>query len=408
MAAPGTPRDRSSSPARFPCFDGLRAFAALSVIVVHTGFASGFSIKNPLGIYTARADIGVSVFFLISGFLLYRPFAVAHLSGAAPPSTGRYLARRLLRIVPAYWAALTILGYGLHSIDMGAGVAGPVYHYLFLQIYSARHILGGITQAWSLCTEITFYLFLPLYSLVMSRPGRPPRSQLRLELSVLAAMFAFSVLFKVWLYVASPPMSNQMVTWLPAYLDLFVLGMALAVFSAWYRQTGSEPGVLRSAVTPWAAWGAAAGVYWLVCHQGISASPLHRLSVGQALSRQELYGLFALLLLLPAVFGPQERGLIRAALRFKPVAWIGVASYGVYLWHQTFVDAAFRWTHKPLFQLPFPTLTGITIAGGVAAGGLSYVLWEQWFLKIKPRRRREPGPESAPMVPAAVPVPVES
>ncbi|MGA2521568.1 MAG: acyltransferase family protein, partial [Acidimicrobiales bacterium] len=62
-------------PRRFPCFDGLRAMAAVLVVMVHTAFDSGLTNRSSLGIYTARLEIGVAVFFLISGFLLYRPFA---------------------------------------------------------------------------------------------------------------------------------------------------------------------------------------------------------------------------------------------------------------------------------------------------------------------------------------------
>ncbi|MGH2929844.1 MAG: acyltransferase family protein, partial [Solirubrobacteraceae bacterium] len=71
---------------RFPCFDGLRALAALSVIGVHTTFVSGFTGRSGIGRYTSRLEIGVSVFFVISGFLLYRPFVAAHFEGREAPA----------------------------------------------------------------------------------------------------------------------------------------------------------------------------------------------------------------------------------------------------------------------------------------------------------------------------------
>src|SRR6516165_736286 len=72
----------SSRGAHFPCFDGLRAIAALTVLGVHTTFVSGFTTSHPgWGRYTSRLEIGVEVFFVISGFLLYRPFATAHFGG---------------------------------------------------------------------------------------------------------------------------------------------------------------------------------------------------------------------------------------------------------------------------------------------------------------------------------------
>src|SRR4051812_18483229 len=66
MPPPGNPR--------FAPVDGMRAVAALAVLVTHTAFLSGFNGKGFLGGVTARLDVGVSLFFVISGFLLYRPF----------------------------------------------------------------------------------------------------------------------------------------------------------------------------------------------------------------------------------------------------------------------------------------------------------------------------------------------
>ena len=61
------------------------------------------------------------------------------------------------------------------------------------------------------------------------------------------------------------------------------------------------------------------------------------------MARQELYGVFAFLLLLPAVFGPQDRTLVRRLLRSWPVASLGVISYGIYLWHLNLIDESIKW-----------------------------------------------------------------
>src|SRR3954468_10008623 len=101
-APPGHPR--------FPAFDGLRAIAALSVLVVHTAGDAGTMYQPGRGgALLAHLDVGVTIFFLISGFLLYRPFAAARLSRRPRPDLRRYGVARVLRIVPAYWLALTLL-----------------------------------------------------------------------------------------------------------------------------------------------------------------------------------------------------------------------------------------------------------------------------------------------------------
>src|ERR1700687_373775 len=125
----------ATKPRHFPCFDGLLSIAALLVLVHLPAWVSAFTKSSSLGLYTSRLEIGVSVFFLISGFLLYRPFAVSHLSERTSPNSRRFWERRLLRIVPAYWLALTVLTYVFHAISMGAGWQGIVSHYFFLQIY---------------------------------------------------------------------------------------------------------------------------------------------------------------------------------------------------------------------------------------------------------------------------------
>ncbi|HWH92968.1 MAG TPA: acyltransferase family protein, partial [Baekduia sp.] len=94
---------------RFPAVDGLRAVAVLAVVVTHTAFISGFNGHGFLGEITARLDSGVALFFVISGFLLYRPFVAGRYRGERGPKVTHYARRRVLRIVPAYWLALTVL-----------------------------------------------------------------------------------------------------------------------------------------------------------------------------------------------------------------------------------------------------------------------------------------------------------
>ncbi|HXQ90730.1 MAG TPA: acyltransferase, partial [Acidimicrobiales bacterium] len=155
----------AARPRHFPCFDGLRAIAAILVVLVHTAFASGFTVRSPAGIYTARLEIGVAVFFLISGFLLYRPFVASHIAGGDGPAVGKFWMRRFLRIVPAYWLTFIVTNFVMH-IDRNVH---PGWHSLLiylglLQVYFPSHALTGITQAWSLCTEVAFYFFLPLFA----------------------------------------------------------------------------------------------------------------------------------------------------------------------------------------------------------------------------------------------------
>src|SRR5436190_22125275 len=82
---------------RFPLVDSLRAIAALAVLVTHTAFLSGANEFSSYGRYTARLDVGVTVFFVITGFLLYRPFVRARIDGGRGPRVRDYARRRVLR-----------------------------------------------------------------------------------------------------------------------------------------------------------------------------------------------------------------------------------------------------------------------------------------------------------------------
>ncbi len=75
---------------RFPLVDSLRAIAAISVVIVHAG---GLTVTPVHGLVT-HAEVGVAVFFAISGFLLYRPFVSARLNGARLSALTSYLRRR--------------------------------------------------------------------------------------------------------------------------------------------------------------------------------------------------------------------------------------------------------------------------------------------------------------------------
>ena len=117
---------------RFPLLDPLRAVAALMVVVTHTAELGGFNREHWVGAWTVRLDSGVAIFFVLSAFLLYRPFVSARLDGRAIPRVWRYARRRALRILPAYWVALIALG--LLDAEHTPGVFGDqwwVYFGLF-------------------------------------------------------------------------------------------------------------------------------------------------------------------------------------------------------------------------------------------------------------------------------------
>jgi peptidoglycan/LPS O-acetylase OafA/YrhL len=378
---------------RFPGFDGLRAIAVLMIVAVQTAFYAGSTARSSFGRYIGRLEVGLFAFFLISGFLLYRPFAVSHLSNRPAPGVGRFYLRRLLRIMPAYWVALTLIVYVLHGVSIGPGWHALLAHYTLTQIYFPRHAFHGIVQSWSLCTVMSFYLLLPVYGAVLAFGPRPRRRQLANELSGIAVLIATSIAFRAWALnqpikclpncLARPSLLVVMNLWLPAYLDLFAMGMLLAVVSAWFDLRRGQPRWLAHRLVPWISWTAAAVVFWAVSNLGIPATPISATSPGLNILKQSLYGVFAFLLLVPAVLGPPQQGLIRRLLQWKPLAMLGVISYGVYLWHLAWVTEVIKWAGHGPFHVRFSIMFGAVLALSVGSAAVSYLAIERPILELR-------------------------
>ena len=131
----------------------------------------------------------MAVFFLISGFLLYRPFAASHIAGGSPPRSASSGYVRFLRIMPAYWLVFVVTSYWMRVNTIRPGWHSLIAYLGLAQIYIPSQTLTGVTQAWSLCTEIAFYLFLPLYAMFIVARRRSDRHQLDLELAGVALLY---------------------------------------------------------------------------------------------------------------------------------------------------------------------------------------------------------------------------
>lgn len=367
--------------AQFGGFDGLRAVAALTVVVTHASFTSGANVRHWAGAYFARMDAGVSIFFLISGFLLYRPFVAARVNGTSPLGLAGFLRRRVLRIFPAYWVALTVVVFVLGHAEFRS-VADALAFYGLLQIYDPQRITGGIGQAWSLATELSFYLFLPGYAALLRRL----RGGYATELAALGGLVLIAVGWK--LYVLDGGGTHRL-TWLPAYLDLFAMGMFLAVASVWSDSRQRGVPILgwlgRYGLTSWAF---AAITFWVVATQVGLPRGFEDITVTQALLRHGLYGATGFFLLLPAVFGT-GRSSVERLLAWRPMVFLGLISYGIYVWHKALIHEVQRALDAPLFDIDLNLLLGWTLAGTLVVSTLSYILVEEPALRLKGRSARE-------------------
>ncbi len=404
--APAAPR---AAEPRFPGFNGLRAIAALAVLLTHVADTGGANAANLGGVFFARMDGGVAIFFVLSGLLLYRPFARSHLLGTDRPAVGAFLWRRGLRIYPAYWLATTVIVYGFGAKEIPSA-SNWFLDYSLLHIYSPRQtdVFAPLVQAWTLSTEITFYVFLPIFALAISRfvQGSPGR-RVRAELIAIGSLIAISAAWKAFVLGSgfSDGRIGQLKMWLPWWLDLFALGMAMAVLSLAVQHFNVRvPARLDGRLAPLICWvGAFAALWWVAAGAGLGhtdAAIPHHLLWGQ----HYLYGATAVLLIVPSVFGPQspESSRIRGFLQSRIMVYLGTISYGIYLWHETWIDEYLRWTDIPfrgvyasdvpfrwhtnsLFSAPWLVFVLAVAALTIASAAVSWHAFEQPLLRFKDR-----------------------
>ena len=384
-ARAGTPIGMEMS-RRFAQFDGLRALAALAVLVFHAGlYTRAQESTSGLAPYLARLNVGVALFFVISGFLLYRPLLAARAGLAKPRRARDYSRRRFLRIVPAYWVALTVLMVYPGLPDLPSPRIWV--YYLFAQDYSARTLNDGIGPAWSLGCEVVFYALLPLLSGALAWAGRR-RVSWRLELAALTALTALTVVYRV--YLVSDPSRRPPSTFMATF-GWFALGMMLALASVLAEL---NPGRAWAAVRAhaWLGWPCAATAYIVLCH-GLRGH-LGFFTPEDTRQQLEVYGLNGVIaagLALPAVFEPQRPGRLARLLSWRPLSWLGLVSYGVYLYHVPIMVELNRSISAPSRTSQLVLVAVSTALIAIAAAALSYYLVERPALRLARRRSYASG-----------------
>jgi len=314
---------------RFPALEGMRAIGAGFVLLTHVGFQSGAAVNGAFAGILARLDAGVALFFVVSGFLLFRPYAAAHLTGTPAPDVRAYLRHRAVRILPVLWLAVVASAVltptsGVRWLDYLA-VAGLV------QIYVDGPLLHGLTQMWSLSTEVAFYLLLPLAGRLLTR-GATGRGWARRTVAICLAGVPVSMAWMAGVTAAARP---DWRVWLPGYLGWFGCGMALATW-----QVARAHGILhRGRVDvllerPGTVWALALSLFAVVTSTVAGPYSLLEPTPGQSAVKNLGYGLIGLLAVAPAVMpGVASNRVALRMLSGRIAAFLGRISYGVFAYH---------------------------------------------------------------------------
>jgi peptidoglycan/LPS O-acetylase OafA/YrhL len=349
--------------------EGLRAVAALAVLLTHAGFLSGATGRHVLPGFLARMDIGVALFFVLSGFLLYRPHARHVATGSAPPTVRTYAVRRTARLVPA-WLAVLVGTLFLVPRSREAGAEVWAANLLQLQSLRLEWDLPGLAQLWSLSTEVMFYAALPLLALVVVRVGA--RRGWRAHLAALATFALASWSFRLLDGLGALPEGYSWLRTLPAMTDWFVAGMVLAVLVSDDRLHGRVAEVVRAA--PWHLYAVAACVFWVLTTRIAGPYDLAPPTAWQASAKHLGYGIVATLVIAPSVLG--ARTAVSRVLSSSVLTYLGTISYGIFLWHLPIMFRVRDVLGLELFAFGFWITVGATFLASVVVAAASWHLLE--------------------------------
>ncbi len=322
------------------------------------------------------------MFFVISGFVLYGPFAAAHLRGQRGPGLAGYFRRRLFRIFPAYWVVLTVAIFGLHVV-LVSGPGNAVENYSLIQSYFAADFTG-LGPAWTLVIEVTFYAALPIYAMGLWHLGS--RRRALAEFIGVAVLAVAGVCFASWSSFGNPPMYINV---LPAYLTPFAVGMGLAVAHAWTtRQLAPPAWSCWMGARPWAYWAVAAAAWssivWALHYP--SALSFARIPGHMAFEYSLILDVVGFCIVVPMVFGPQDQGRLRRGLQLRPVVFLGVISYAIYLWHVPLIDETSKMAARLHLTPPVPRFNFFAITGVILIL-TTIVAIASWYLVERPAIR---------------------
>lgn len=338
----------------FPALDSLRAVAAIAVLGTHAAFWSGAYSQPAWGTTLARLDVGVAIFFVLSGFLLSRPWIARHRAGVPTPSTGRYLWKRVLRLGPVY--VITVVA--TLAVLPGNRDAGPgdwVTTLFMGNIYVDDTLPDGLTQMWSLATEVAFYVALPILMwLALSRRTGWDRGPDR-TFVVVAGMFVVTVVWLLDLSVRWDHGGTMIRLWLPSYLTWFAVGLVFAWCDVRARVDQPQPVGRLTAVlaemgrSPGLCWAAAAALLAVAATPVAGPADLTPPTLEAALTKNLLYAAIAGLVILPGIFAHTDGYFVRILAHPVP-RHLGHLSYGVFCIHLLLLELISDWREITLFE----------------------------------------------------------
>lgn len=341
----------------FGSLDGLRALAIIAVIWHHTaGPATSFPLLH-------RGNNGVALFFAISGFLIVT-LILRSKERKGSFSLVNFWGRRALRIFPIYYAVLAVYSLLVWKFERDPVYSSAFFANLpafatftsnwFVNLNNPRVIFYF---AWSLAAEEQFYLVWPWIEKLSGK--------LWPAFIAIAALVLTSAVGLIYGRSAETNLPLKMITSIPAAILLGVLlahalnsAKSFSFLNSLLGRRGSALGALILSVLALYYCGSLGGPGEILI--GICLT----LFVGACVIRED--------------------NDLSVLLGFKPIAWVGTVSYGMYLIHMICVNLIRKALSGFHIASPFLDFAGGCILA-IAFASVSYLTYERFFLKMKDR-----------------------
>lgn len=340
--------------------DGVRAFACLCVIAYHINYLTLNShiwtyhgVGPVLSGFALAGSYGVTLFFILSGFLLFMPYAKSLLFDLPWPAAKRYYLRRIFRILPGYYISLAILLLFLHPeyLHLDHWKQLLLFGTFFMDsAHSTYQAING--PFWTLAVEWQFYMLLPLLVLGMRwivQRGSLHRRLITLSLS-LCVLLIWGFVTRLWgnTWMAHPSQPMLLPAWLHhialfflygqngKYLEDFAIGMMICMLYILAQQQPAHVLSLTCKKYSRLIWIIGLGVLFFAAVWPFTSliGPLRPYFGAHNWLSELPYGMGFGVCVLALLFGPPD---LKVVLEWRCVRWIGQLSYGMYIWHLPFI-----------------------------------------------------------------------
>ncbi|MEQ1869344.1 MAG: acyltransferase [Vicinamibacterales bacterium] len=378
-----SPKSGPAETGYVPAFDGLRAIACLTVFLANFHHALGMNLKGRIGpfdlTYFAESGVGVVLFMVLSGCLLSGPFWQLVRKERQRVNWQSFALKRALRMVPPYYACLVVLLIGSGESHSSTDV---IVHFLFVNNLWETSFYSFSQQFWTIGMFVQFYCLLPplLAGVRRVTHGAGTAAAILIGIATGAYLLHLGLMLTrdrwvVWpVTVLASPNGYVIGHSTLAHLPHFVLGVAGGYFLAALRNTTAVAKGVRAALCELSFWASFLGLMLLA---SVPAADALQLPYGRY-----LFPWMPVLATLAIVTLPGAR-LASALLGVGPLRWLGIISYGVYIYHVTCMEATMRLSRAASFDPSTMRLEFgiVSFALTVLVAAASYVLLERPILR---------------------------